>query len=31
MLQTLRKPHLINALQLCSLKNEQKKQEVEGL
>jgi len=30
MLQTLRKPHLINALQLCSLKNEHKKQEVDG-
>ncbi len=31
MLQTLRKPHLINTLQLCILKNEHKKQEVDGL
>ena len=31
MLQTLRKTHLINALRLCILKNEQKKQEVDGL
>ena len=31
MLQTLRKPYLINALQLCILENEHKKQEVDGL
>jgi hypothetical protein len=31
MLKTLRKPHLINALQLFILKNEHKKQEVDGL
>jgi len=31
MLQTLRKPHLIYALRLCILKNEHKKQEVDGL
>ncbi len=30
MLQTLRNPHLINALRLCILKNEHKKQEVDG-
>ncbi|QII10979.1 hypothetical protein KsCSTR_16000 [Candidatus Kuenenia stuttgartiensis] len=30
-LQTLRRHHLINALRLCSLKNEHKKQEVDGL
>ena len=29
-LQNLRKPPLINALQLCSFKNEHKKQEVDG-
>ena len=31
MLQALRNPHLINALQLCILKNELKKQEVDRL
>ena len=31
MLQTLRKHHLINTLQLCIFKNEQKKQEIDGL
>jgi hypothetical protein len=31
MLQTLRKPHPINVLRLCSLKNEHKKQKVDGL
>ena len=31
MLKTLRKPHLINALQLCILKNEHKKQDVDEL
>jgi hypothetical protein len=30
MLKTLRKPHLINGLLLCILKNEHKKQEVDG-
>ncbi len=31
MLKTLRKHHLIKALQLCTLKNEYKKQEVDGV
>jgi len=30
MLQILHKPHLINSLQLCILKKEHKKQEVDG-